>query len=152
MQRHLTLALGAVAATVALTGCGSMMSPSNNLPTATGDTRPEPMVMLVPIQLTNKALEAGCWVQLYDERNFSGEFMTLVGPADLQSPDKGTGRQLKRHVDSLVTGPKATLKVFEHSMFKDRTVTFGPNSREGGLMTKLGFGGDIQSLQLECDS
>jgi hypothetical protein len=36
-------------------------------------------------------------------------------------------------------------------MFKDRSTVFGPNSREAGLITKLGIGGDIQSLQLECD-
>ena len=150
MQFRSMLAVG-TNATASLTGCGSMMSSSTNLQTATGDTRPEPVVMLVPVQLTNRALETGCWVQFYDEREFKGEITTLVGPAELQSPDKGTGRQLKRHVDTLVTGSKATLKVFEHSMFKDRAVTFGPNSREGGLLTKLGFGGDIQSLQLECD-
>ena len=128
-----------------------MMSSSTNLPTATGDTRPEPRDHAGPGPADQSCLESGCWVQFYDERNFKGEVTTLVGPAELQSPDKGTGRQLKRHVDSLVTGSKATLKVFEHSMFKDRAVTFGPNSREGGLLTKLGFGGDIQSLQLECD-
>ena len=36
-------------------------------------------------------------------------------------------------------------------MFKDRFDGFAPNSREAGLITKLGIGGDIQSLQLGCD-
>jgi len=38
-----------------------------------------------------------------------------------------------------------------NSMFKNRSMAFGPNSREAGLITKLGIGGDIQSLQLGCD-
>ena len=136
---------------VALSGCGSMMMRSDaNM--AKGDTRPEPVVMVVPVQLTDPALQAGCWVQMYDERNFAGSFITLTGPGELQSFDKDSGKELRRRIDSLVTGPKATLRVYERALFKDRTVTFGPNSREAGLITKLGFGGNIQSLQLDCTS
>ena len=136
---------------VALSGCGSMMMRSDaNM--AKGDTRPEPVVMVVPVQLTDPALQAGCWVQMYDERNFAGSFITLTGPGELQSFDKDSGKELRRRIDSLVTGPKATLRVYERALFKDRTVTFGPNSREAGLITKLGFGGNIQSLQLDCAS
>lgn len=116
------------------------------------DNQPEPMVMLVPVEISNKALEAGCWAQFYEERNFKGEILTVVGPAEIASPDKGTGRQLKRSIDSLVLGPKATLKVYEHQMFKDKAVDFPANSREAGLIKKLGFGGRIESLQLKCAS
>ncbi len=49
-----------------------------------------------------------------------------------------------------MTGPKATLTVFEHKTFKDKSVKFGPNSKEGGLIRKLGFTGRIESLKLEC--
>lgn len=138
-----------LAVAIVSAGCGSMMK-SSNLQTATGDTRPEPTVVLVPVQISDPALQSGCWAQLYDERNFSGSMFTLTGSGALESVDKGSGKELKRHIDSLVTGPKATLRVYEHAMFKDRTVAFGPNSREAGLITKLGFGGNIQSLQLEC--
>jgi len=130
-------------------GCSSTPS---NLQTATGDTRPQPVIVQVPIQVSTPALESGCWVQFYSDRNFKGDVATLVGPASLESADKMSGKQLKSHIDSLVTGSKATLRVYEHSMFKDRSTVFGPNSREAGLITKLGIGGDIQSLQLECDS
>ena len=126
------------------------MMKSNGLQTATGDTRPEPMLVVVPVQVSDPVLQSGCWAQLYDERNFAGSFITLTGAGELESADKGSGKELKRHIDSLVTGPKATLRVYEHAMFKDRTVAFGPNSREAGLITRLGFGGNIQSLQLEC--
>lgn len=72
------------------------------------------------------------------------------GPAEVRSADKGIGRQFKSTIDSLVLGPKATLKVFEHQMFKDKAVDFVANSREPGLIKKLGIGGRIQSLQLSC--
>ena len=147
MNSHSKL-VSALLVAAAVTACGSQP----NLVTATGDTRPQPVIVNVPIAVTNDALESGCWVQFYDERNFKGEMVTLVGPAVLESVDKISGKKVKRNIDSLVTGSKATLRVFEHAMFKDRSIAFGPNSREAGLITKLGFGGEIQSMQLECTS
>jgi len=141
-----SLSLAALAALLAA-GCSSTPS---NLQTDTGDTRPQPVIVQVPVELTAPQLESGCWVQFYRDRNFKGEVATLVGPVSLDSADKMNGRQLKKNIDSLVTGSKATLRVYEHAMFKDRSIAFGPNSREGGLITKLGVGGSIQSLQLEC--
>ena len=138
-------------ALASLTMLGACSS-TGGLQTATGDTRPQPVVVQIPVQVTSPALEAGCWVQFYPERNFKGDPATLVGPVSLESADQITAMQLKRDVDSLVTGPKTTLRVFEHALFKDRSVVFGPNSREGGLITKLGPGGRIESLQIECAS
>ena len=149
MNRFTTLIPLAVLTAFVAAGCSSTPS---NLQTATGDTRPQPVIVQVPVEISTPALESGCWAQFYGERNFKGEVATLVGPVSLDSADKMNGRQLKKEIDSLVTGPKATLRVYEHAMFKDRSVAFGPNSREGGLITKLGVGGHIQSLQLECTS
>ncbi len=143
MKRLIALAPFAV-----LAACSTS---TGNLQTATGETKPQPVVVQVPVQLTSPALESGCWVQLYTERNFRGDPATLVGPASLESADAFSARALKREVDSLVTGPHATLRVYEHAMFKDRSIAFGPNSREGGLLTKLGVGGRIESMQLDCD-
>jgi hypothetical protein len=143
---HACLLAASIGAMLA-SGCSSMPS---NLQTATGDTQPQPVVVQVPIEVSTPGLESGCWVQFYSDRNFKGDMATLVGPASLETADKMTGKQLKRNIDSLVTGSKATLRVYEHAMFKDRSMSFGPNSREGGLITKLGIGGEIQSLQLDC--
>ncbi len=112
---------------------------------------PEPIILMVPIEVSSKALSLGCWAQLYDERNFKGEMTTLVGPAQVQTVDKGTGRYLKRSINSLVLGPKAKLTVYEHQLFRDKSVEFAANAREGGLIKKLGFGGRIESLKLQCD-
>ena len=112
--------------------------------------QPAPLILLVPIEVSNRALDAGCWAQFYDERNFKGEMLTVVGPASIDTVDKGTGKQLKRSIDSLVTGPKTTLKIYEHQMFKDKAINFPANSKESGLIKKLGFGGNIQSMQLTC--
>jgi hypothetical protein len=110
------------------------------------------VLLLVPVQVSRQALSAGCWAQLYDERNFKGDAFTLIGPVELESADKASGRAFRRKLDSLVTGPKATLTFYEHRMFKDRAVKFGPNSKEGGLLKKLGFSGRVQSVKLECEA
>ena len=110
----------------------------------------ELILMLVPIEISSPAMQAGCWAQLYDERSFKGDTFTMAGPIVIASTDKASGRQLRRNIDSLVIGPKATLTVFEHRMFKDRAVSFGPNSKEPGLIKKLGFSGRIESMKLDC--
>lgn len=117
---------------------------------ANGDNQPAPVILLVPVEVSSRALEAGCWAQFYDEKEFKGDILTLVGPTRLDSLDKGSARQLKRDIDSIVTGPKTKLRVYEHRLFKDRNVEFGANSREGSLRKKLGFGGRIESIELEC--
>jgi len=104
----------------------------------------------VPIRVEDPALASGCWAQFYTGRDFKGDMLTLVGPAEVQSMDKGTARQLKRDIDSVSVGPRATLQVYEHAMFRDRTVNFPANSREGGLTRKLGFGGRIEAMKLNC--
>ena len=139
------------ASTLALTMAASFAQTSV-APAQATDNQPAPVIMLVPVEVSNKALESGCWAQFYDERNFKGEMVTVVGPASIASQDKGTGRQFKKSIDSLVLGPKATLKIYEHQMFKDKSVEFAPNSKEAGLIKKLGFGGRIESLQLQCAS
>jgi hypothetical protein len=117
------------------------------------DTTPketELVYMLVPVEVSTPALQAGCWAQLYDERSFKGDTFTMAGPIVIASTDKANGRQMRRNIDSLVIGPKATLTVYEHRMFKDRTVSFGPNTKEPGLIKKLGWSGRIESLKLDC--
>ncbi len=141
----------AIASALTVLASLSFAQPSNSS-AAKPDNQPAPMVLLVPVEIQNKALESGCWAQFYDERSFKGDVLTLVGPAQMDSVDKGTGRQFKRSIDSLVLGPKATLKVFEHQLFRDKSVDFSANARESGLISKLGAGGRIQSLQLSCSN
>jgi hypothetical protein len=140
------LSLLAITATSAL----SAQSTQSSSKAPSGDNQPVPMVMLVPVEISDPAMKSGCWAQFFDERNFKGDVITLIGPMELQVTDKGSGRQLRRKLDSLMTGPKARLTVYEHKLFKDRSVTFEPNSKEPGLIKKLGFTGRIESLKLEC--
>lgn len=140
--------LAALAAAVALAGCGSM----NSSGSASSAAEPDTAVVLLPNVGADTAVQNGCWATFFDERNFTGDSLTLVGPAELQTLDKGSARQLKRDIKSVVTGPRATLLLYQRQFLSARSVGFEPDSREAGLAEKLGFGGRIESMQLKCAS
>src|ERR1700682_4436166 len=87
----LTLFVLAVGATNAL----SAESTQSSGKAAGGDNQPVPMVMLVPVEISDPAMKSGCWAQFFDERNFKGDVITLIGPLELQVTDRGSGRQLR---------------------------------------------------------
>ncbi|MEO7057611.1 MAG: hypothetical protein ABI281_00500 [Caldimonas sp.] len=140
--------LAVVATAAALAGCGSMYPSSS----AKADAEPDNAVVLLPNVGAGAAVQNGCWATFFDERNFNGDSLTLVGPAELKTLDKGSARQLKRDIKSVVTGPRATLLLYQRQFLSARSVGFQPNSREPGLAEKLGFGGRIESMQLKCAS
>ena len=141
-------------ATSALAACSSMG------PSSASSTSPAPQTMtaadvdtavvVLPTTGAGAAMQAGCWASFYDERNFNGDSLTLVGPVELQTLDKGSARQLKRDIKSVVTGPRATLVLYQRQFLSARSVGFTPDSREPGLAEKLGFGGRIESMKLTC--
>jgi hypothetical protein len=137
------------AATFTLTALSAFAQQSGTAKGPT-DNQPAPVIMLVPVEVSNPALQNGCWVQLYDERNFQGDMLTLVGPIQIDNDDKAAGKQLRRNIDSIVTGPKAMVSVYEEKFFKNKSVNFGPNAKEPGLIRKLGFTGSIKSLKVAC--
>ncbi len=144
-----SIPLYSLAVSLAL-GAAGAYAQQNTPPAKGADNQPAPVVMLVPVEISDPAMKNGCWAQLYDERNFKGDMLTLVGPMQIDTTDKAGGRQLRRKIDSLVTGPKAMVNVYEKKFFKDKTVNFAPNSKEAGLIKKLGFTGSIESLKIDC--
>ena len=145
MTRHpLALPVAALAALAALAACTSMRTAE---PASTVDTA----VVVLPTSGAGEQMRSGCWASFYGDRNFSGDSLTLIGPVELQTLDKGSAQQLKRDIKSIVTGPRATLVVYEKQTLSARSVGFPPNSREGGLAEKLGYGGRIESLQMTCN-
>ena len=108
------------------------------------------VTLITPVVGSQQAIASGCWATFYDEKNFGGDSTTLVGPIELQALDKGSAKQLRRAIDSVVTGPRATLILYEKVAFSSRSVGFGPDTRQGNLIERLGFGGRIESMQLRC--
>ncbi len=143
-----TLAVTALGACSSMGGGAGMQRSSSGYGAGPADV--DTAVVVLPTAGATEQMQAGCWASFYDERNFNGDSLTLIGPVELQSLDRGSARQLKRDIKSVVTGPRATLVVYEKQMLSARSVGFPPDSREGGLAEKLGFGGRIESMQLSC--
>ena len=144
----MTLKMTALAlATAALAACSSM-TPS--APATSGTVQVDTAIVLLPGTGAADQIASGCWATFFDERNFEGSSLTLVGPAEMQTLDKGAAQQLKRDIKSVATGPRATLVLYQKQFLSARSVGFGPGSRESGLVEKLGFGGRIESMQLRC--
>ena len=137
-MKKLAAATLALVAALTLGGCAS----------TTGDPN-APVVVLSGLGTTEQ-LKSGCWASFFDERHFNGGSVTLIGPAELTTLDKESARQLRRDMRSMITGPRATLVLYEKQFLSARSVGFQPDSREPGLVEKLGFGGRIESMQLRC--
>lgn len=139
-------------ATTTLGACSSMNSTVGSPTGTTAAADVDTAIVLLPGSGAAEQVRSGCWATFFDERNFGGSSLTLVGPADLRTLDKGAAQQLKRDIKSVVTGPHATLVLYEKQFLSARSVGFQPDSREAGLAEKLGFGGRIESMQLRCAS
>ncbi len=133
-------------AAASLVACGSMRTSGGSAAAADVDTA----VVILPNAGAGAQLESGCWATFYDERNFAGASLTLIGPVELTTLDRGTAQQLRRDIKSVVTGPRATLIVYDKQLLSSRSVGFQPATREPGLVEKLGFGGRIESMRLSC--
>jgi hypothetical protein len=131
--------LAVAALALALGGCAS--SPG---------TGPDRALVLFPGLGTAEQLKSGCWASFFDERHFNGSSVTLIGPVELTTFDKDSARQLRRDMRSVITGPRATLVLYEKQFLSARSVGFQPGTREAGLVEKLGFGGRVESMQLHC--
>ena len=116
-------------------------------PNASGASESDATIVVSP---SATDLQSGCWATFFGERNFNGDSLTLIGPIELQTLDRGSARQLKRDIKSVATGSRANLVLYQKQFLSARSVAFEPGSREAGLVEKLGFGGRIESMQLSC--
>jgi hypothetical protein len=143
MSRRLSALLSA-AALATLAACSSTSG------SRAASSELDSVVVVLPTSGATEQMRSGCWASFYDDRNFNGDSLTLIGPVELETLDKGSAKQLKRDIKSVVTGPRATLTLYEKQFLSARWVGFTPDSREPGLTEKLGFGGRIESMKLSC--
>ena len=141
-----TLAIATLGACSSMGGSGTRSSSGYG----GGMAEPDTAVLVLPTSGAAEQMRAGCWASFYEERNFNGDSLTLIGPVELQTLDRGSATQLKRDIKSVVTGPRATLVLYQKQMLSARSVGFQPNTREAGLVEALGFGGRIESMKMTC--
>lgn len=96
--------------------------------------------------------QKGCWAKFYDDRNFTGDQLTLVGPVDMADMTGPFGIDWKGKISSVETGPKARVLVYDNENFNDLVATFKPGQRAAEVSKKMGFFDEFTSMKIACDN
>jgi hypothetical protein len=112
------------------------------------------LVVMVPVAqptLAQAAMRDGCWAKLYTDQKYRGDVLTLVGPVDMPSMSGPFGVNGTDGVESVQTGPRATLTIYDERDYRDRAATIRPGEEVPDLEDeKLGFFEDFRSLRISC--
>jgi Beta/Gamma crystallin len=110
-----------------------------------------PVIMMVPTTQSEKlAMEKGCWVRLYDKKNFDGNSLLLIGPINLGRMIGPFGVNWENKVRSLQTGPNTNLTIFDNRDFKDEDKFVDPNMQIPNLSRKMRLFDNFRSMILNC--
>jgi len=110
-----------------------------------------PVIMMVPMEISDKtAMDKGCWVRLYDKKNFNGDRLLIVGPVNLSRMIGPFGVNWENKVRSLETGPNTNLTIFDNRDFKDEDKFIDPNQQIPNLSKTMGFFDNFRSMILNC--
>ena len=104
--------------------------------------------------------EQGCWVSIFDAKNFRGDAARLTGPTFVEKfetagkivePDLRNvgGQDFFRRIDSMIVGPNARVIAYAGQWFSAAEITFLPNARVADLDV-LNFSDRIESLKVQC--
>jgi hypothetical protein len=112
-----------------------------------------PMMILVPTKVNvDNATKNGCWVRLYDQKNFQGDSFTLSGAMDLAEMKGPFGFNWENKVRSLEIGPKASLTIYDNRNFRDQDRKIATGSKVPDLSKKMGFFDNFRSMKMTCAS
>ena len=78
----------ATLAVAALGACSSTSSTRSSSGYSSGMAEPDTAVVLLPTTGAAEQMRAGCWASFYEERNFIGDSLTLIGPVELKTLDQ----------------------------------------------------------------
>jgi hypothetical protein len=111
-----------------------------------------PVLVMVPVQVSKSemGMDKGCWVKLYDKKDFQGDSFTLVGPINLPEMVGPFGFKWENKIRSLETGPKANLTIYDNRNFRDQDKFIDPGKKVPDLSKRMGFFDDFRSMMLSC--
>lgn len=115
---------------------------------------PGTVMLLIPINAPehNQWKKKGCWAKFYDNQNYGGDNLTLLGPVDMADMTGPFGVDWKGKISSVETGPKARVLVYDNENFKDLVATFKPGQKSADVSKKMGFFDEFGSIKIACDN
>jgi hypothetical protein len=89
-------------------------------------------------------------VRVYDRENFMGDRLTLQGPISLADMSGPFGLNWDDRVNSLETGPRAIVSVYDNPGFIDPVGQFKPGQRIPDISTRTGLFDEFASIRVNC--
>jgi hypothetical protein len=109
-----------------------------------------PVLMFVPVQVSTDLERKGCWVKLFDKKDFEGDSLLLTGPVNFPRMTGPFGYDWENKVRSLKTGPKANLTIYDNRNYRDQDKFIDANKNIPDLSEKMGFFDNFRSMMLSC--
>ena len=110
-----------------------------------------PVLMMVPVEVSKDMVtNKGCWVKLYDKKNYQGDSLVITGPIDLPQMIGPFGFNWENKVRSLEIGPNSNLTIYDNRDFRDEDKFIDANAKVPDMSKKMGFFNDFRSMQLSC--
>ncbi|MGH8479397.1 MAG: beta/gamma crystallin domain-containing protein [Gammaproteobacteria bacterium] len=109
-----------------------------------------PVTIMVPMEFKVEPQAKGCWVELYSKDGFSGDRLTLVGPLDMAKMRGPFGADWKNEVESIRTGPKATVTIFDNESFAEHSEIVVPGKQIADLDDRMELFDSFRSMRIDC--
>lgn len=109
-----------------------------------------PILMMIPVEVSNDVKANGCWVKLYDGKDYQGDSFMITGPVNLPTMVGPFGFNWENKVRSLETGPKANVTIFNYWNFQKEDKFIDANTKVPNLSKKMGFFDNFRSMMLSC--
>jgi hypothetical protein len=112
------------------------------------------VLLFVPVNAPeqNQWKEKGCWAKFYDDQNYGGDSLTLMGPIDMADMTGPFGINWNGKISSVETGPKTRVLVYDNKNFQDLVATFKPSQKSPDVSKKMGFFDEFGSVKIACDN
>jgi hypothetical protein len=88
----------------------------------------------------------GCYIDIWDRKNFEGEHMRIEGPSEHQTLEFPS-MSWSDSITSIRVGPNAFVLLYADNEFKGGMMTLGPNQEVRNLK-ELGLNDEIDSIKL----
>jgi hypothetical protein len=109
-----------------------------------------PVVVLVPVVVTDPVPTNGCWVQVFENSNYQGNSLLVAGPRDLPNMRGFSTYPFGTLGDSIVAGPKARVTLYEDENYSGTAVKLAANQRIGEVSQKFGPFESMESVRVTC--
>lgn len=111
-----------------------------------GGTPPQPPGPIPPGSIDSAQF---CYVEVFEDENYSDASAKIMGPASLANLHSVSGKDWGDQIDSLRVGAKTRVEAWEDEDFADDRIVFEPNQNVSKL-DELNFGDEIDSIRIQC--